>query len=500
MTDDDLARDGRPPVRRGGPGPTAGRPPAAGTSTAVDVQDAPAAAGTAPAADAVDTPAAGGPATPGRPWQRHLLIAGLVLAALNLRPAITSLGALLEEVRDGLGMSGTVAGALTSMPALCFAAFGLTAPRLARRWGQEAVVCAGLVAIGLGVLVRPFAGGTVGFLLASALALAGIAVSNILLPVIVKRRFPDRVGPMTGLYTMALAVGTSIAAASTVPVTDALGGSWRAGLVVWGALAVAAVLPWLVIAGAARTPREGASASPGAPATSASPGAPTASAAAPAATAEPADGPGDGPGDAAADASGGGSGRPITHSPTAWALAVFFGLQATGAYITMGWMPQMFRDAGVSASTSGVLLAMTMALGIPLSFVLPRLAARLRHQGVLVVALGGCGLAGYAGLWSAPASGAWAWALLLGLSNCAFPLALTMIGMRARSSSGVVRLSAFAQSIGYLISIPGPLLVGALYQHTDGWRLPIALMAGLMVLQIGAGVLAGRDRVVENEL
>ncbi|MER0244097.1 MFS transporter, partial [Streptomyces sp. HSW2009] len=274
MTDDDLARDGRPPVRRGGPRPAAGRPPAAGTSTAVDVQDAPAAAGTAPAAgaadaDAVDAagavgaPAAGGSAAPGRPWQRHLLVAGLVLAALNLRPAITSLGALLEEVRDGLGMSGTVAGALTSMPALCFAAFGLTAPRLARRWGQETVVCAGLVAIGLGVLVRPFAGGTVGFLLASALALAGIAVSNILLPVIVKRRFPDRVGPMTGLYTMALAVGTSVAAASTVPVTDALGGSWRAGLVVWGALAVAALRPRGGVARRPPTPRGGGGGPPG---------------------------------------------------------------------------------------------------------------------------------------------------------------------------------------------------------------------------------------------
>ncbi|WP_443056246.1 MFS transporter, partial [Streptomyces sp. IBSBF 3136] len=180
-----------------------------------------------------------------RAWANRLVVVGIVLAALNLRPAITSFGALLEEVRDGLGMSGSVAGLLTSVPPLCFAVFGVTAPRLARRFGPAAVVCAGMVAIAAGLLIRPYAGGTAGFLAASALALMGIAVSNVLMPVIVKRWFPDRVGSMTGLYSMALALGTSSAAALTVPVTHALGGGWRPGLAVWAGLAAAAVLPWL---------------------------------------------------------------------------------------------------------------------------------------------------------------------------------------------------------------------------------------------------------------
>jgi CP family cyanate transporter-like MFS transporter len=189
----------------------------------------------------------------------------------------------------------------------------------------------------------------------------------------------------------------------------------------------------------------------------------------------------------------------ITASTTAWALAGFFGLQASAAYITMGWLPQIFRDAGLTASAAGLLLAVTMGMGIPLSFVLPRIAARMRHQGPLVALLGVCGLLGYAGLWWAPAGGAWAWALLLGFSNCAFPVALTMIGMRSRTSGGVVKLSAFAQSTGYLISVPGPLLVGALRGSSGGWHLPLILMAGLMAVQIGVGVLAGRDRCVEDE-
>jgi CP family cyanate transporter-like MFS transporter len=393
-------------------------------------------------------------------WITRLVLVGIVLAALNLRPAITSLGALLEEARTGLHMSGSVAGMLTSVPPLCFALFGTAAPRLARRFGPGAVLCAGMAAIATGLVVRPFAGGTAGFLAASALALMGIAVSNVLMPVIVKRYFPGRVGSMTGLYSMALALGTSVAAAATVPITSALGGSWRVGLAVWAALAAVAVLPWLGLV-RDRDREDGTGG-----------------------TAE---------GDAPAPA------PRITRSPTAWALACFFGLQATGAYITMGWMPQIFRDAGVSPQTAGVLLAVTMVMGVPLAFVIPRLATRLSRQGPIAVGLGLCGLTGYLGLLLAPAAGAWAWALLLGISNCSFPLALTMIGMRSRTGAGVVRLSAFVQSTGYLISIPGPLLVGVLYQHSGGWGLPIGLMAALLVPQIAMGVLAGRDRTIEDE-
>ncbi|GHE88326.1 MFS transporter [Streptomyces griseoluteus] len=408
-----------------------------------------------PAVPETSTPLTAAAAPPA--WAVRVVVVGIVLAALNLRPAITSLGALLEEVRDGLGMSGGVAGLLTSVPPLCFALFGATAPRLARRFGPGAVVCAGMTAITAGLLIRPYIGSTAGFLAASALALMGIALSNVLMPVIVKRWFPDRVGTMTGLYSMALALGTAVAAAVTVPMTGALGGHWQSGLAVWAVLAGIAVLPWLPLVRErvpAPVPVPGAEAGPR---------------------------------------------LRIARSRTAWALAVFFGLQATAAYITMGWMPQIFRDAGVPAGTAGVLLAVTMVMGVPLAFVIPRVASRLPHQGPIVLVLGACGLAGYAGLYLAPAAGAWAWAVLLGVANCAFPLALTMVGMRARTGPGVAQLSAFAQSTGYLLSIPGPLLVGVLYQRSGGWGVPIALMAALMLPQMAVGFLAGRDRIVEDE-
>ncbi|GIH59830.1 MFS transporter [Microbispora siamensis] len=393
-------------------------------------------------------------------WTRRLAVAALVLAALNLRPVVTSLGPVLEEARAALGMSATVAGLLTSVPAVCFALVGSVAPRLARRHGPDGVVLAGMAAVALGLALRPFVGSTPVFLALSGLALAGIAVANVLLPVVVKQRFPDRVGTMTGLYSMALNLGASAAAAVTVPLAGAFGGDWRAGLGAWAVLAAVAVPPWVALA---RDGRRRAEQQAGQQAG----------------------------GDAA---TGAGTHVRVARSPTAWALAVFFGLQATSAYVIMGWLPQVFRDAGLSAETAGLLFAVTSVLGVPLSFVLAAVAGRLRNQSGMAVLLGVFGLAGYAGLWAAPAAAPWLWAVLLGVANCSFPLALTMIGMRGRDGATVIRLSAFAQSVGYLLSVPGPILVGALYQHTGGWRGPLAFVVCLMVPQIAAGYFAGRDR------
>lgn len=381
-----------------------------------------------------------------------------MLAAVNLRPAVTSVGPVLEEAQAGLGMSASDAGLLTSMPAVCFALVGFAAPWLASR-GRDTVIAASMAAVAVGLMVRPLAAGGALFAALSALALAGIAVANVLLPVVVKQRFPERVGAMTGLYSMALNVGASTAAATTVPLARWFGGDWRIGLGAWALLAAVAVPPWLVLA------RRRAGSVSGSPETGST-------------------------------VRGSVSRAPLTRSPTAWALALYFGLQATAAYIIIGWLPQIYRDAGLPPETAGLLFAVTSVLGIPLSFVLAAVAGRLRDQSAVAVVIGLFGLAGYGGLWAAPAAAPWVWAGLLGVANCSFPLVLTMIGLRGRDSETVIRLSAFAQSTGYLLSIPGPFLVGALYEHSGNWRAPLVFMALLMLPQLAAGAFAGRDRQV----
>jgi MFS transporter, CP family, cyanate transporter len=386
-----------------------------------------------------------------RQGTRVLAVTALILAAINLRAAVTSVGPVLEEVRAGLGMSGTVAGLLTSVPTLCFALVGSFAPLLARRWGTNAVIASGLVALTLGLAVRPFAAGTASFIAFTALSLAGISLANVLLPVVVKRHFPDKVGMMTGFYSVALNLGASAAAAVTVPLTGALGDDWRWGLGVWALLAVIALPPWIMLA------RDR---------------------------------------DRGPEAVHGDIRVRLSRQPVAWGLAVFFGLQSTSAYVIMGWLPQIYRDAGLSASTAGLLFAVTSVLGVPFSFALSAVAGRLTSQSGIAVAVGLFGLAGYGGLWWSADGAPWLWAVMLGVANTAFPLALTMIAMRGRTPDVVVRLSAFAQSAGYLIAIPGPILVGTLYQHSGSWSTALGLMTLLMVPQIIAGWFAGRNRQV----
>jgi CP family cyanate transporter-like MFS transporter len=385
------------------------------------------------------------------PVRRRLVaLAALLLAAVNLRLAVTSVGPVLSEIRAGLGMSATVAGLLTSVPVLCFASVGLAAPRLARRFGAARVIIVGLAVLAAGLALRAYAPGTALFLLLSVVSLAGIAVVNVLLPMIVKERFPTQVGTITGLYTVALNIGATVAAAATVPITHAFG-DWRLGLACWAVTAVLALPAWLPLA---REPHA-----------------------------------------TGAEIKTEAMVR-VSRHPVAWALAVYFGMQSTSAYVLIGWLPQIYRDAGISAEEAGVLFATTSFLGVPLGLGLSALAGRVRSQSLIALGLGLFGVAGYAGLWWSPAAAPWLWAVLLGVVNTAFPLVLTMIALRGSSPATVVRLSAFAQGVGYLLAIPGPILVGLLHDRTDGWRAPLALMVALMIPQVIAGMVAGRDRQV----
>jgi CP family cyanate transporter-like MFS transporter len=190
----------------------------------------------------------------------------------------------------------------------------------------------------------------------------------------------------------------------------------------------------------------------------------------------------------------------VLRAPLAWAMAAFFGLQSLQAYAVFGWLPQIYRDAGFTASTAGLLLGVTAGIGIPISFVLPRLAARLPSQAPLVVGLCASYVLGYAGLIFWPVQGAWLEALALGIGQGMFPLILTLIGLRARTSDGTAALSGFAQSVGYLIAAVGPLMMGAVYGATGGWTVPLLVLAALVVPQAIGGLLVSHPRYLEDEV
>lgn len=389
--------------------------------------------------------------------RRHqLLIAiGLVALAFNLRPAAVSVGPVLQDLRAGLGMGSVTAGVLTTLPVLCFAGFGALAPSAARSLGVHRLMLLALLILSGGLALRALSGGAATFLAATVPALAAMATANVLLPSLVKQHFPRRVGLMTGIYTTALAIGLTSASVLTVPVATLLG-SWRGGLAVWGITALVAVLPWLPLLRHDVKPDIGRH-------------------------------------DAIATSA-------VLRTPLAWSMAAFFGLQSLQAYAVFGWLPQIFRDAGFAASKAGLLLGVTAAIGIPIAFALPRLAARLTSQAPLIVGLCAAYLLGYAGLILWPVQGAWLEAPLLGIGQGLFPLILTLIGMRARTSDGTAALSGFAQSVGYLIAAAGPLMMGAVYGATGGWTIPLLILAALVVPQAICGLLVSHPRYLEDEL
>jgi CP family cyanate transporter-like MFS transporter len=387
-----------------------------------------------------------------------------VVLALNLRPAAVSVGPVLDELQAGLHMSALAAGVLTALPVLSFATVGALAPRLARDVGIHRLTLLALVCVTAGLALRSRVDHSATFLVLSFIGLAGMAAANVLLPSLVKAHFPDRVGLMTAVYSTALAIGLTGASLLTVPIARGGFGAghvdWRRGLFAWALVSLVAILPWLGLVRHDRPPVDAATTR------------------------------GDAPIRLAA----------VARTPLGWVMATFFGLQSLQAYSVFGWAAQIYRDAGFSAEIAGDLLGVITGVSIPLSLLIPLVAARMENQRSIVLALMACYPVGYIGLMVAPHGGAWLWAAVIGIGLCTFPLILTMIGLRARTAVGTAALSGFTQSVGYLIAVVGPFGIGALYDATGGWTAPLALLLALSVPQLVVGLLASRPAFLEDEL
>lgn len=380
-----------------------------------------------------------------------LLALAVVLTALNLRPAVTSIATVLGDMRAELGVSATWAGLLTTLPALCFAGAGFAAPSLASRIGLGRTIAAAMVALTAGLALRVVDGPRV-VLGATLVACAGIALANVLIPVVIKGSFPARIGLMTGIYTAALQGGGALGSAATPGLEAPLGG-WRAALAAWAVVSLVALAVWIP---ATRRHRD-AWAAHTAPTTGR---------------------------------------RSLLGNPLAWTVTAFFGGQSFLAYIVMGWLPEVFIDNGVDKMDAGLLVGLTSLIGVPLSLLIAPLAARRPSQSGWIVALGVFGFTGAVGLMVAPGAQPLLWSVLIGIGMSAFSMALAVLGLRARTAEETAQLSSMAQGFGYLFAGTGPFLFGLLRDVSHGWTLPWVMFLTVYAGQIVAGALAGRGRYV----
>lgn len=387
-----------------------------------------------------------------------LLVAAIVLVSINQRPAIVGIGPLLNEIRDGLGLSGTAAGALTTLPVLCFGLLSPFAPKLARRFGADRVIGATMLVLALGIALRSVPA-VLALFAGTAVIGAAIAVANVLMPSIIKRDFGLRAGPVLGLYAMALSVGAAVVAGVVVPLQDGLGIGWRETLLVLMLpLALGALVLWTVAVRTVAVP-------PVTPSVAAPPTAP----------------------------------QRITlwRDPVAWAVTIFMGSTSLQFYGAFAWFPTMVVDHGVSEAAAGWWLALMGATGAVSSLIVPVLAARRRSQGRFVVVIVALYVVSWVGMLIAPASGAPVWASLMGLAQGAgISLALTLIVVRAPDAAHAAELSGMAQTVGYLLAAVGPLLLGVVHDLSGGWTVPMILMLVALLPILVFGLQAGRPRLV----
>jgi CP family cyanate transporter-like MFS transporter len=388
-----------------------------------------------------------------RPRSSVLLAIGMVLLATNLRPAAAAVGPLIDRIKADTGLSATGAGALTTLPVLCFGALAPLAPALTRRLGERTTAALALVLLLIGTLVRLVPG--LGFLfLGTALAGAAIAVGNVLLPVLVRGNFPDRIGLLTSMYTTALVGFAALAAGVTVPVADAFGGGWRPGLAIWAVPVVVALVVWAPQLARRRPTR-------------ADPGAPVAGA------------------------------RALLRDRVAWAVTLFFAFQSAGFYTTLAWLPSAFHSHGLSTSYSGFLLSLALLVGLIPALTVPSLATRSHDQRLLVLLFVALIAAGWIGVILAPTSVPFVWVVLLGLGqNACFPLALTMIVLRGGTLTSTAGLSTLVQTVGYLLAALAPLAIGAVHDISGSWTPALIVLLALLVPQLVLGLEAARNRTV----
>lgn len=413
-------------------------------------------------------PSASAPVGPAAPWRgRRVVLLGVVLVALNLRIAVASVSPILDLVRADVALSATEAGLLGTIPVVSFAAFGSVTPLLARRIGLEPLLVLAMLLSATGEVVRSGTSTSTGFLAWSVIALAGMGMGNVLLPPVVKRYFPDRIGVVTSVYSVTMTFSTALPALLAVPVAERLG--WRASLSVWSAVGVVAALPWLVVivrSAAARAELGGLLRR--APATT------------PALTSRHR------------------SGGRVWRSPLAWGMALTFAMNSLDSYAMFAWLPQILVDGGTSPHAAGVWLSVFAILGLPPALVAPIAASRMRNPIGLVVFFVACFMASYLGLLLAPGGPVWLWILLGGFGPGAFPVLLALINLRTRTSAGAASLSGFTQGVGYAIAGTGPLLMGVLYDATGTWTASLLFLMGTLVVLVAAATVACRPGMLED--
>lgn len=374
----------------------------------------------------------------------------IAFVGLNLRPGIVGVAPLVPWIRDELALTATAIGLLTAIPLICFALISPLVPFLAKRWKLEQLITAALVLLILASAARGLQSQAVLFV-ATAFVGVAIAVGNVAVPAIVKSWFPNHFGIVTGIYSVSLFAGAAIAGGLAAPMAQFLSSGWNGSLASWGILAAVALLIWLF---ATRGTNQRNADKP--------------------------------------------RNNSVWRSPLAWWVTAYMGFQSLHYFTVAAWLPEIIHTSGHSTGISGMVLAACNVSAMVMALVTPIVASRYRSQGVTGVALAVVSLLGLLMLLILPGQPFVA-GILLGIGQGgAIGLALLLIGVRAGTPAIAAALSGMSQCIGYLLAAVGAPLMGAIYESTSNWIIPIAVLCLFLILQSISAVGAGRQQTVAD--
>ncbi|MGC4193103.1 MAG: MFS transporter [Thermomicrobiales bacterium] len=435
------------PRDRSVPASDGARCPQPKADTAIDASD------TIPSTP-LDTPVQRDTATPHRTRATAVILAGLIVTALNLRIVINALALVLDEIRETTGVSSAAAGLLTTLPILCFGLVAPFAPRIAGRIGLDRALILAMLGLIAGTLIRIIPSTPILFAGTAVVGL-GIGIANVLLPASIKRDFPNNAGTMTGLLSMMMSLSGTIGVGLTIPLQDASGLGWRGTIALWAIPAMLAV--------AALTPRLGmhlggrvSPASPAAPVTIS-----------------------------------------LWHDPLAWQVTLMMGLQAFVFYSIATWFPTMMLDEGVAKADAGLYLSVANFAGMFSSFLVPMWASRRHNQQAFILGTSVLLVLSLTALLVSPTSAPLLWMLVFGLAvGSALSLAIAFFSLRSPDVHHAAHLSGMAQFVGYCLAASGPFLIGVLHDATGGWHVPLLVVLGAVGAMTVAGMGAARNRYV----
>ncbi|WP_224786027.1 MFS transporter [Microbacterium caowuchunii] len=385
------------------------------------------------------------------------MVIAVCLVAANMRPTITAIGPLLDQIGPDTGMAPGVLGLIASVPLVAWALVSPLAHDLSRRFGMSRVMTASLVLLTIGTAVRSLSGPVASLWIGAALIGIALAIVNVLMPAVVKRDFPRHVASMTAVYSALLGGFGAVASGIAVPISQlpwpADPAGWRFSLLVTGgALLPFAVVAWVWATRGSEEPR-----APRPPGRQAPTG--------------------------------------IWRDRTAWLVAAYMGLQASVFYMLVTWLAPMSISIGRSAIVAGLDVMLYQIFSIVGSLLLP-LLLRGRARRWVPALIPVLSVVGVIGMMVAPGM-ILLWAPCLGLSSGAtLGMSLTLMAQRARDHGTAAALSGMAQSVGYVIAAAGPVVFGALHAATDGWLWSLTVLLLVLLTLSAVGVFAGRERYV----